>query len=121
VAGATLTDALVNTASPGNTVTYQTTFTNRGSADLDSVIIFETVPEHTALSVATVTVTGGFGVAATPVAVTDFTVEYSINGGNSWSTVVPATLSDTTNVRVLLTNALQPAESGTVSFTVTIQ
>ncbi len=110
-AGGTYSVALINTVSPGDGLDYRTTYENKGSSALTSVIIYETIPEHTELASATVTLTGD----------QTGTVEYSVDNATSFSATAPATIADTTNIRVTLNADLLPAQGGTVEYSVTIK
>jgi len=101
----------ITSLAPGEKIYYRTSFENKGSTALKTVVLYEPIPEHTSLSSATVTLSGD---------ATASTLEFSTDGGVTWSTTAPTTLANTTNIRVSLTNDLNPGASGTIEFEVAI-
>jgi uncharacterized repeat protein (TIGR01451 family) len=100
---------------PGDTLTYTTTFFNRGTAALSDVVIFDQNPDHTVFKVdsASVSVPGGTG-----------TVSYSSNGGVSWGATPagPAGTADPaiTNIRVSLDQPLPSGVTGSFVYEVLV-
>jgi trimeric autotransporter adhesin len=117
-------------------ITYTIVATNLGSGGLSNVIVFDPIPTYTDFKFGSASVTG------CPVGST-CTIEYSINGGTTWSATAPADSNTTgtsngysdnqdatrvTNIRVVVTNAtstpvnLFPAGAAiTITFTVSVR
>lgn len=102
----------LSNVAPGESIFYRTTFENLGSQSLANVIIHETIPEFTTLANTTVTVVDPTAGAAS--------TEFSSDGGITWSAAA-GTLSNVTNIRVVLNGPLLPGQSGTVVYEVTVK
>jgi trimeric autotransporter adhesin len=117
-------------------ITYTIVATNLGSGGLSNVIVFDPIPTYTDFKFGSASVTG------CPVGST-CQIQYSIDGGTTWSATAPADSNNTgtsagysdnqdatrvTNLRVVVTNAtstpvnLFPAGAAiTITFTVSVR
>lgn len=97
--------------SPGEELTYTTTFKNKGAGPITQVVIGDQIPGNTWFRRGSVTVSHGA------------TVEVSRDGGITWEAAPGGSGRDegVTNVRAVLTNPLPPGESGTFVFAVEVQ
>ena len=114
-------------------ITYTIVATNLGSGALSNVIIFDPIPTYTDFKL------GSASVSGCPVGST-CSIEYSIDGGSTWSTTAPADSNNTgtsagysdnqdatrvTNLRVVITNAssntFAAGASITLTFTVSVR
>lgn len=114
---------------------YTTEYSNLGSQPITDVVIIDQIPANTRLVVANVTNTAGAGLLPTPIGADvaeptstggAVSIEYSTDGGISWSSVTPAAAADgsnstVTHIRYVLdAGSLAPGVSGTVTFDVLV-
>ena len=112
---------------PGGSITYTTEFRQLGSANISNVFVFDAIPANSTLVIA-----GTLPTALLPSGVTktvgsgdgsDY-FDYSTDGGLSWTTwsaTAPTNSPKVTNIRLdLSAAAVTPGQSGTFTFTVTI-
>jgi len=102
------------TGDPSDRITYTTSYKNLSAGPLYDVIVYETIPVHTSYVV-------GSANGGTPPAGLTVTIEYSTNGGNTWSTTQS---TDVTNIRWKLSDGPLPSGAQSidgVSFQVTIE
>jgi uncharacterized repeat protein (TIGR01451 family) len=101
------------TGDPGDQITYTTSYKNLSAGPLFDVTVYETIPAHTSYVV-------GFASGGTPPGGLTVTIEFSSDGGASWSSIQSVAV---TNVRWKLSGPLPAgAESSVgVSFDVQIE
>lgn len=109
---------------PGTELTYRTDYANVGTADLTSIVIYDAIPAWTQYRV------GSAAIGTPAPGITGITIEYSDDGGTSWSYTpvsggggAPAGFdANVTNIRWTLAGTLAggAATSDGVSFTVRI-
>jgi uncharacterized repeat protein (TIGR01451 family) len=108
-------------ADPGQTLDYTINFTNPGDAEIGDLaaglplVVIDRIPAGT-------TYLAGSAAAGNvlPSGVSAYSILYSIDNGVSWSATEPVTASDVTDIQWILADPLQPATSGLVTFSVSI-
>jgi len=101
------------TGDPGDQITYTTSYKNLSAGSLYNVTVYETIPAHTSYVV-------GSADGGTPPAGLTVIIEFSTDGGNTWSTTQS---TDVTNIRWKLSGPLPSGAQSSVgvSFQVTIE
>jgi uncharacterized repeat protein (TIGR01451 family) len=109
---------------PGTELTYTTDYQNIGTGDLTTVVIYDALPAFTQFKV------GSASVGVPPATVSNIAVEYSNDGGATWTYVpvsggggAPANFdANVTNIRYVFTGSIAAGGASTtgVSFVVRI-
>ncbi len=110
-----------STASPGDALTYTISFTNSGAISLGNPDLGLPLVVNAMVPTGTAYVAGSAAAGLTlPVGVAGCTIMYSTNNGLSWLAAEPAAAAQVTHIQWWLSDPLQAAAFGAVTFQSTV-
>lgn len=105
---------------PGDDLWYKVDFTNAGEAAVGAPLLHTPLVVQDSIPAGTLYVSGSAAISNTlPSGVSRYTVLYSTNG-TTWSETEPSPASTVTDIQWWLSDALEVAAAGTVTFSVTV-